>query len=81
MLTRRHFMLAAAALAAFPARAQSWPARPVRILVPFAPGGNTDIITRLLARHLGDAFKEQFVVENRAGANGALAAEAVAKAP
>ena len=81
MLTRRHFMMAAAALAAFPARAQSWPARPVRILVPFAPGGNTDIITRLLARHLGDAFKEQFIVENRAGANGALAAEAVAKAP
>ena len=81
MLTRRHFTAGAVMLCGLPARAQAWPAKPVKILVPFAAGGNTDIITRLMARQLGDMFKEQFVVENRPGANGAIAAEAVAKAP
>ena len=82
MLTRRHFTTTAAAtLLAAPARAQAWPARPVKILVPFAAGGNTDIIARLVGRQLSELFKEQFVVENRPGANGAIAADAVARAP
>src|SRR5262245_22107593 len=65
-----------------PAQAQTeaWPQRPVTIIVPFAPGGNTDGIARIMAQQLGDAFGQQFVVENRAGAGGVLAAEAVARA-
>jgi len=70
--------------AALPIRAQSadnWPQRTVRVLVPFAPGGNTDAIARLTAERLSQALGQQVLVENRAGANGALAADAVAKAP
>lgn len=80
-LSRRDMLAGAAAFTAAPSRAQAWPARPVKIVVPFAPGGNTDSIARLMAKQLGGSFKEQFVVENRPGANGAIAAEAVAKAP
>ena len=61
------------------AGAQDWPQRPVRILVPYAAGGNSDVMARLTAQHLSDAFKQPFVVENRVGANGAIAAEAVAR--
>ena len=81
MINRRAFIATGAALAAAPACAQAWPARPVKILVPFAPGGNTDSIARLAAKQLSESFKEQFVVENRPGANGAVAADATAKAP
>ncbi len=85
MLTRRRFTAAVLAglpvSAALPARAQGWPLKPVRILVPFAAGGNTDSIARLTARQLSELFKEQFIVENRPGANGALAASAAARSP
>ncbi len=57
----------------------SWPTRPVRIVVPFAPGGTTDILARAVAPELSKAFGQQFVVENKAGAGGNLGAEAVAK--
>jgi len=63
------------------ARAQAWPTRPVRIVVPFSAGGNADIIARIVAQRLAEAFGQQFVIENRAGASGAVAAEAVARAP
>jgi tripartite-type tricarboxylate transporter receptor subunit TctC len=64
-----------------PAWSQSWPQRPVKIIVPFPPGGNTDGIARIMAQRLAEAFGQQFVVENRAGASGTVAAEAVARAP
>jgi tripartite-type tricarboxylate transporter receptor subunit TctC len=64
------------------AQAQSpWPAKPVRIVVPFAPGGTTDLLARALAPELSKSFGQQFVVENRAGAGGNLGADAVAKSP
>lgn len=63
-----------------PAAAQSWPAKPVRMLVPFAPGGATDIVARILAPALGEALGQQFVVDNRSGASGNIALELVAKA-
>jgi tripartite-type tricarboxylate transporter receptor subunit TctC len=60
---------------------QGWPQRPVRIVVPFATGGSSDEVARLVATHLGGAFGQQFVVESRPGAAGAVAAELVARAP
>ncbi len=62
------------------ALAQSaWPNKPVRIVVPFAPGGTTDLLARAVAPELSKAFGQQFIVDNKAGAGGNLGAEAVAK--
>ena len=63
------------------ALAQSYPARPVRFIVPFAPGGNTDIQGRLIAQKLSDAWGQQVVVDNRGGAGGTLGVDLAAKAP
>src|SRR6266850_1232770 len=59
--------------------AQDYPSKPVRIIVPYSAGGNADILGRTLAQKLGDALKQPFVVENRAGANGGIGADFVAK--
>jgi tripartite-type tricarboxylate transporter receptor subunit TctC len=73
---------AAAFLIAMPVAAQnSWPTKPVRIVVPFAPGGTTDILARAVAPELSLAFGQQFIVDNRAGAGGNVGADIVAKAP
>src|SRR4029077_15908226 len=58
----------------------SYPSKPVRIVVPYSAGGNADILGRTLAQKLGDALKQPFVVENRAGANGGIGTDLVAKA-
>jgi len=63
------------------AQAQTWPQKTVRILVPYAAGGNSDGMARITAQHLTDAFGQSFVIENRLGANGAIATEAAARAP
>lgn len=68
-----------ASLGAAPASAQDYPARPVSLVVGFAPGGNADIVARLVAQRLGDALGQQVVVENRGGAGGMLASENVAR--
>ena len=59
----------------------SWPTKPVKIVVPFAPGGTTDILARAIAPDLSRAFGQQFVIENKGGAGGNLGAEQVAKSP
>ena len=63
-----------------PAHAQTWPQRAVKILVPYPPGGNTDGIARVIGAKLSQAFGQQFLVENRPGANGIVATELVANA-
>jgi tripartite-type tricarboxylate transporter receptor subunit TctC len=84
ILPRRTFLHWAAGAAVFPAvsrmaRAASYPARPVRILVGYAPGGVTDITARLIGPWLSERLGQQFVIENRPGASGNLAAETVAR--
>jgi tripartite-type tricarboxylate transporter receptor subunit TctC len=81
--TRRQLLGAFAALAATPAFAQgAWPgAKPIRIVVPFAPGGTTDILARALAPELGRAIGQTFIVENKPGAGGNVGADLVAKSP
>lgn len=69
------------ALLAAGAFAQGYPAKPVKIVVPYPPGGPTDIVARLVGQKLAEQTGQQFVVENRAGAGGNIGAEAVARAP
>ncbi|MGH8618245.1 MAG: Bug family tripartite tricarboxylate transporter substrate binding protein [Burkholderiales bacterium] len=72
----------AAALVAMPqAAAQTWPAKPVRLVAPFTAGGPVDITARILAQKLTDAWGQQVVVDNRTGASGMIGAEMVAKSP
>jgi tripartite-type tricarboxylate transporter receptor subunit TctC len=79
-------MLAALAVAALGALApglawpQAYPAKPVRLIVPFPPGGSTDIVARIVAQKLGDRLGQQVVVENRGGAGGTIGTEVVARA-
>jgi tripartite-type tricarboxylate transporter receptor subunit TctC len=84
--SRRQFLHLATAAMAFPAVtqnawAQTYPVRPVRILVGFAAGGATDVAARLMARWLSERLRQQFVVENRPGAGGNIATETVVKSP
>jgi len=64
--------------AAVPVRAEEWPSRPVRIVNTFAPGGAADILARVVADHLSEAFKQQFFVETRSGAGGTIGVQTVA---
>jgi len=70
-----------ATLAGAAVRAQEWPARPLRLIAPFTPGGSADNLARLLAQHFSETWKQNVVVENRAGAGGAIGSEMAAKAP
>jgi tripartite-type tricarboxylate transporter receptor subunit TctC len=67
--------------AAFSAYAQSYPAKPIRLIVPFPAGGGSDVIGRILGQKLGERIGQQIVVDNRAGAGGSIGTEAVVKAP
>ena len=85
-LPRRTFLHLAAGAAALPAvsrvaRAQTYPTRPVRIIVGFAPGGGVDIIARLMGQWLSERLGQPFVIENRPGAGSNIATEAVVRAP
>lgn len=73
-------LLAAAALPWQTVQAQDYPTRPVKMIIPYSPGGSTDVLGRILALKLGSRLGQPVVVENRAGANGAIGTEAVAKA-
>ena len=82
-ITRRPFLLAAGSLAlpaAALAQTQAWPSRPVRVIVPYAASGGTDILTRAIGEALRPSLPQPFVVENRAGAAGVVGSEVVARA-
>jgi tripartite-type tricarboxylate transporter receptor subunit TctC len=83
---RRQFLHLAAGAVALPAlsriaRAQTYPSRPVRLIVPFAPGGGTDIAARLIGQWLSERLGQQFMIDNRPGAGSNIGTEAVVKAP
>src|ERR1700741_4076570 len=85
-LPRRTFLRLAAGAVALPAvsriaRAQTYPSRPVRIVVGFAPGGPNDINARLMGHWLSERLGQQFIIDNRAGASGNIAMEHVVKSP
>jgi tripartite-type tricarboxylate transporter receptor subunit TctC len=85
-LPRRNFLHMAACAAALPAVAriawaQTYPSRPVRIIVGFAPAGGTDIVARLMGQWLSERLGQQFIIENRPGGGSNIATEAVVKAP
>src|SRR6516164_7523719 len=84
-LPRRNFLRLAAGAVALPAvsriaRAQAYPARPVRIIVGFPPGGGSDILARLMGQWLSERLNQAFFVENRPGAGGTIATETVVRA-
>jgi tripartite-type tricarboxylate transporter receptor subunit TctC len=86
-MQRNHFLratfaaLALAAAAPGFAQTQPWPSRPVRVVIPFPPGGTLDTVGRLLAQKLGDQTGQPFIVENKPGGNGVIGADVVSKAP
>jgi len=82
-LHRRHLVLTAALLGlAGPGLAQdAWPNKPVRMIVPFAPGGSTDVVARMVGQKLSTLWNQPVVIENRAGAGGNVGADVVAKSP
>lgn len=81
--TRRLFaglLLGLGLLSAAPAMAQEYPSRPIRLICPYAPGGLTDVLARMIAKRLGERLGQQVIVENRTGAGGIIGVDAAAKA-
>src|SRR3954467_2875693 len=80
MLTRRALIAAVGTLATSPALAQDYPAKPVRIIVPYPPGGATDVLGRLLAPRIEQELKQSFVIDNRGGGASQVGTQAIATA-
>ena len=80
MLRRRSFLAASLSTVAAGAEAQAWPAKPIKLVVPFSPGGSTDVIGRVIGEYLGQRLGQNIVVENRPGKGASIGASQVAKA-
>jgi len=76
---KKGIVLVLGLLAGIPAWAQEWPAKPVHFIVPYPPGGGTDVIARIVQNRLSEALGQPIVIENRGGAGGAVGTEAAAK--
>src|SRR5687768_9493783 len=72
-------LVAVLCFAAFAAQAQTWPAKPIRLMVPFPPGGSTDIVARIVAQKLSEKLGQSIVIENRGGAGGTIGTAIIAK--
>ena len=79
-MNARGFLAFAVCVVSIPAYAQSYPAKPVRLVVPFPAGGPNDIVAREIGRGLGEAFGQSIVIDNRPGASGAMGTDLVARA-
>ena len=80
-MLKRAGLLATFLILTAQAAAQEWPARPVRVIVPFPPGGGTDTVARPLSAKLSQMLGQQFVIDNRGGAGGTIGASVAAKSP
>src|SRR5215475_7570448 len=80
MVPRRTF-IAAALAAVLPAQAQAWPGKPLKLVVPYAPGGTTDVIARMVAEHLARRLGQNIIVDNKPGKGAMVGTALVAKAP
>jgi len=80
-LARAAFAIVALLTVSLPAAAQTYPSKPVKMIVPFGAGGPADVFARVLAHHLGESLKQNFVIENRPGAGAIIGTDAVAKSP
>jgi len=78
---KRLFVFVALALLAGAVSAQSYPSKPVRVVIPWPPGGSNDVVGRIVTQKVGENLGQQFIVDNRAGAAGSIGADVVAKAP
>ena len=81
VLTKRMFLAASLATLSSPSMAQAWPAKPIRMIVPLAPGATADIVARIYADELGKALGQTIVVDNKTGAGGTIATAEAARAP
>lgn len=81
MLSRRSVIAAIPLIATLPARAQAWPTKPIKLVVPYAPGGTTDVIARMIAEHLGQRLGQNIIVDNKPGKGAMVGTALVAKAP
>src|SRR5258707_9104468 len=80
MTPRRTFITSTLA-AALPAQAQAWPSKPIKLVVPYAPGGTTDVIARMVAEYLGQQLGQNIIVDNKPGKGAMVGTALVAKAP
>ena len=78
---RRALLALALPLVAGAAFAQAWPAKPITLIVPFPPGGPTDVASRIVAQKMSVALKQSIVIDNRSGASGTVGAATAARAP
>ena len=80
-MIKRRTLIAASLAIALPARADTWPSKPIKLIVPYAPGGTTDVVARMVAEYLGKRLGQNIIVDNRPGKGAMIGTALVAKSP